>query len=134
MTVGIAPNPNDGFELLDGGWASGLSQGQNQTNQSVTAHAGGGQANATKIQPAAALIAITAVATGADSVALPRAAKGQVKMVVNNTATSADIYAYPGTTDTINAVATGTAYVLAAGKSALFFCPKNGVWGAILTA
>ncbi len=55
-------------------------------------------------------------------------------MVVNNTATSANIYVYPGTTDTINAVATGTAYVLAGGKSALFFCPKDGVWGAILTA
>ncbi len=134
MTVGIAPDRGSGFGLLDGGFVEGLAEGQNATNQSVTAFAGGAQPDATPIQPAAALIAITEVATGADSVGLPRAKKGQVKMVLNNTATSADIFVYPGTTDTINAVATGTAYALAGGKSALFFCPKDGVWGAILTA
>lgn len=134
MSVGIAPNPNDGFELLDGSWASGLSQGQNAANQSVTAHAGGGQANATHIQLAAQLVAITTVANAADSVALPRAKKGQVKMVLNATATSANIYAYAGSTDTINGVATGTAYALAGAKAAIFFCPKDGLWGAVLTA
>ncbi len=134
MTVGIAPDPNDGFELISGAFASGLSQGQNATNQSITAHAGGAQPLATAIRPAAALVAITAVATGGDSVGLPRAKKGEVKMVLNATATSANIFAYPGSTDTINGVATGTAYALAGAKAVIFFCPKDGVWGAVLTA
>ncbi len=134
MTVGIAPTPGDGFELINGNWAQALAGGQNGNVQTVVAHAGGLQPSAIKIAPNAEMVLISTVGSAADSVGLPRAKKGLLKLVLNGTATSADVYAYPGSTDTINGVATGTAYVLAGAKAALFFCPKDGIWGAILTA
>jgi hypothetical protein len=38
------------------------------------------------------------------------------------------------TTDTINALANATAYAIAAGGRALFFCAEDGHWASILSA
>ena len=133
MSVGIAPNKGDGFELLDGGWAQGLAGGQNNNTQTVIAHAGGGQASAVPIGPNTAFAYISTVASAADSVALPRAKKGQVVFVLNGTATSANLYAYNGSSDKINGTAGSTAFAIAGNKSAYFFCPSDGFWGAIVT-
>lgn len=132
--VGRQPQAGGGFQLQDCDWLRGVAEGQNASYQSLTAHAGGGQALATPIRPDAGLIEAQTVATADDSIGLPKAMAGMTKLVVNPTATSANIYVANGSTDTINGVATGTAYALAAGKSALFFCPRDGIWGAILTA
>src|SRR6266567_2938664 len=117
MSVGIAPVAGDGFELLDGNWAQALAGGQNLNPQVVLAHAGGGQANATKIGPNAAVVLISTVTTAADSVKLPVARKGLLVMVLNGTATSANVY--PGNaTDTINGGGAGAALALAGHKAA----------------
>ena len=129
MTVGIPPDLGDGFELLSGGWAAGLSGGQNGTYQTIIAHVGGGQEDATEIFPTSLLIVVNTVLNAGDSVKLPSAQRGLVKMVVNPTANSANIFGR-NTTDTINGVVGTTAFALAGNSSAVFFSPKHGVWGA----
>lgn len=127
--MAIGQQVNAGLALQDSDYVNGLAQGQNATNQSMTAFAGGGQASATKIQPAAQVISIDTVATAGDSVKLPNAVKGQVKMVYNNTATSANLFG-ANSTDTINGTVGSTAYAIAANIAVTFFCPKNGIWAA----
>lgn len=147
MSTGRAPTPYEGFGLPDNLWLNGLAGGDNLYTQDVVAFAGGGQANATPMglqNPQgiqAALIRIKTVASANDSCQLPQAIKGQSKLVLNGAAAnSANIYANPntnkvtGVTDTINGVANGTAYALAAGVAVLFFCPADGIWGAIKSA
>lgn len=147
MTTGRAPIPLQGVGMPDLVWLNGFAGGDNLYTQDVVAFAGGGQVNATPmglpnaqgIQAAA--IRIKTVAAGNDSCQLPQAIHGLWKLVFNAAAAnSANIYANPGTnrvtgvTDTINGVANGTAYALAAGAAVLFFCPADGVWAAIKSA
>lgn len=139
MPKGIAQDYN--FGLLDGERQNGIEQGVNNSYKStLTANAGGGQANATQIPPNAQLVRLSTVATAGDSAKLPFAEAGTVKLIVNDTANSANLYAKngtnrkTGTTDTINNAANGTAYALAAGKSAILFCPAHGEWFALLSA
>jgi hypothetical protein len=98
----------------------------------VVAHAGGGQASATQLS--GRNIQIATCASGADSVKLSSAIAGKVMFIANAGAASAQIYGN-NAGDTINgtdAIATGVA--LANGKSAILFCPKNGVWYMITSA
>ena len=136
---GIRPDAGQG--LIDSEYANGIAEGQNASvKSSLTAYAGGGQANATQIPPRAALVRVGTVASAADSVKLPFALKGQVIWIVNDTANAMDVFAksqtnrVTGTTDTINALANGTVLSIAAGGRALFFCPKDGKWFAIVSA
>lgn len=99
----------------------------------ITAFATGGKANATPLTNA--INEVTVVGTAADSVLLPLAAAGAVVYVANLAANSLNIFAQG--TDTINAVATGTATALATTKNASFFCTKSapaGNWRMILSA
>lgn len=139
MPLGIQQDYN--FGLLDGQRQQGIEQGANNTYKStLIAFAGGGQANATQIPPSAQLVRVSTVATGADSVKLPFALAGMAKLVVNDTANSMNLYAKNGNNrktgvpDTINSVAAGTAYAVAAGVSVLFFCPVDGEWFALKSA
>jgi len=135
--VGREPRKGSGFQLQDSDWLRGVAGGQNRLFQSITAFAGGGQAAATVISPEAELVEIRTVATADDSVALPLAIAGMVKKVFNSSASSSNLYANPNTnratssTDTINGVANGTAYAIAAGVAVEFFCPRDGIWAAI---
>ena len=96
----------------------------------ITAHAGGGQANATPLT--ALMNRVTTVATAADSVALPVSASGLTITVTN--ASSAAMQVFGQSPDTINAVATGTGISLAAGKTANYCCYTAGAWHQLLSA
>ena len=130
IAVTEAPQSGDGFELISGSWLQALSGGQNFRDQSVVAHAGGTQTPATQIGPNAAVVYVKTVASASDSVKLPAAKKGMIVMVLNGTATNANLYGF-NATDTINGTLGSTAFTLTANKAALFFCPADGFWGSI---
>ena len=144
---GRQPQNGQGIGMPDFNWLLGLAGGDNRLCQdTVVAFAGGGQASAVEIGGMNAqgyqtqLVCLTTVATAGDSCKLPQAMKGKILLVYNSTATSANLYASPstnratGNTDSINGGANNAAYALAANKAALFFCPRDGIWAAILTA
>lgn len=97
----------------------------------ITAHAGGGQANAVPLT--GVLNRITITATANDSVLLPSATLGALVLVRNDGTNAAAVFPN-GATDVINALAVDTAFSVAAAKSALFFCPVAGQWSTLLSA
>lgn len=133
----IGNRPNRGMRLVDALWLLGLSWGKNRGVGKVTAHPGGGQANATRVPADAELVVIDAVATEDDSIMLPFAEAGSVLKIYNAGGAAADIYANngvnrtTGTTDKIGTAANGTPTALAAGAAIELFCPVNGTWAAI---
>lgn len=96
----------------------------------ITAHAGGGQTNATKLT--GQLNRVTTVATIADSVMLTPSLSGLDITVVNAGANSMNVF--PVTGDAINALGANTAFAVAAGKTATFYCITAGQWHSILSA
>lgn len=106
----------------------------------LTAHAGGGQANATLL--AYGVNEVSTVTNVNDSVKLPPAVGGAVVFVANTAANSAQVFGDSTASDTINGVATGTGVALASGKNATFFCIQTansglsipGRWRMVLTA
>jgi hypothetical protein len=129
-----------GLALQDSDYVNGIAQGRNGPVATLKALAGGLQPGATLIPVAALLINIGTVVTANDSLRLPFATKGHFKFLFNSTVTSCNIFGavgsnrLTGVVDTINGVASTTAYALAGGKSAIIFCPVNGVWAALLSA
>ncbi len=100
------------------------------TVDNLTAHAGGGQANALPLT--ALMNRVTTVASAADSVLLPPSVAGLTVTVTNASATAMQVF---GTSpDTINGVATGTGVSLAAGKTANYCCYTAGAWHQLLSA
>lgn len=91
----------------------------------VTAHAGGGQANGVLIT--ANVVNVTTVATAADSLRLPPAISG-VDIVVHNSAALNSMNVFPATGETINGGAANAALAIGAGKSTTFTCLTNGAW------
>jgi hypothetical protein len=131
---------DDGLSLQDSDYVNGIAQGRNGPSATVKAFAGGLQPGATLIPVAAMLINIGTVVTAGDSVKLPFALKGHFKFLFNSTANSVNIFGAignnrkTGAVDTINGVASTTAYALAGGKSAIIFCPVDGAWAALVSA
>ncbi|MGH6716158.1 MAG: hypothetical protein ACREDC_08235 [Bradyrhizobium sp.] len=119
----------DGDFVLTGDGLHGILQ---SVTNGITATAGGTQAAAVALMTM--INRVATVATGADSVALPRAIAGMMVLVINDGANSVDVYTVNGGTDVINALSDATAYALAATKSALFFCPAVGQWCTLLSA
>lgn len=107
---------------------------------SLTAHSGGGQANATLL--ANGVNNVSTVAVAADSVKLPPAVGGTVIVAANNGANSMQVFGDATAGDTINGVATGTGVAVANGKNAIFVCYQTanssvsipGKWVMILSA
>ena len=133
MSVGRSPVANSTYALQDGRWLLGVAAGNNRSYQNgITAHAGGTKAAAFQLPAGVQLFEIDTVATNGDSVLMPAAVQGQIVMVFNNGAATLNIYGRG--TDTINQSTTATAYTLTAGQTAIFFCAKNGAWGANKTA
>ena len=105
----------------------------------LTAHAGGGQANATPMTNQ--INRVTTVASGGDSVLLPPAKHGLQILVANDTATnSMNVFpcsqAQGGATggDAINALGQNNAFAVAAGKNGMAFCASDGKWHFVLSA
>lgn len=137
----IGTRPDRGFQLVDGEWLRQLANGNNLSfANGITAKASGNQTTAVVLSANPNLIEVDTVASTHDSVALPFAAAGSVRMIFNNGAQSLDIWASPntnpltGTTDVINKTTNGTAYTITTGQAVIFFCAKNGVWAANKTA
>lgn len=107
----------------------------NQIVQSVvdniTAHAGGGQTLAVLLT--AAMNRVTTVASGNDSVLLPKSQVG-LDVVVINAAASNSMNVYPQTGESINALAANTAFAVAANKVCTFYCCTSGIWHSLTTA
>lgn len=96
----------------------------------ITARAGGGQALATLL--GAAINRVTAVATAADSIALPVSVAGLWVVLINSGANALQLFG--SGTDTINGVASSTGVSVASSKTFMAFCPVAGVWfGGALT-
>lgn len=89
---------------------------------SITAHAGGGQASATALH--AVVSNVTTVATTADSVKLDPSFPGDVQIVTDSSANAMQVF---GTgSDTINAAASGTGVSQAAGVTTMYVSPVAG--------
>lgn len=98
----------------------------------LTAYSGGGQASAVPL--AKAMVQVATSAADHDSVALPKAASGSLVYFANAGAHITDVYAKYQSNDVINAIITTNPFSVAAAKSVVFFCPKDGQWYAILSA
>lgn len=119
-----------GPQLFDPGLITG--GGGMSFQDGITARAGGTRAAAVPLT--ACINRISVCATAADSVALPPAVGGQQMAVINGGAASAQVFAAPGTSDTINGVAAATGIALAAAGKAQFVSPAPGAWFSILSA
>jgi hypothetical protein len=97
----------------------------------ITAHAGGGQGSATVLDEA--ISRVVTVASGNDSVVLPAAKAGMVRVVKNaHASNSMNVFPYSG--DAINALSANSAYAVAATKVVMFVCAVDGTWDTLLTA
>jgi len=111
--------------LLTGGGGLTFASG-------LVAHAGGTRAAALPLM--AAINHIGTCATAADSVSLPPAIGGQEVVVLNKGVAAMQVFAAPGTSDTINGVIAATGISLASGGGETFVSPGPGLWFGILSA
>lgn len=123
-TAGIYPT---GPALVDMSIIAG--GGGHSATTNITAFAGGGQANATKLP--SGVNRITTCATAGDSVMLPLAIGGQILSVFNGGAASCQVWPTLATT-TINGVTTG--FAVPAGKGCMFCSSTTGSWFTVLSA
>lgn len=115
--LGVArTNLNEVGEILDQSAAD-----------TITATAGGGQANA--FQLVAQVNRVTTVATPADSVKLPVSKVGRQITVINNAANSVAVFGQAG--ETINGQAANVSASIAVGTIATFNCNTAGAWTVI---
>lgn len=119
-----------GPQLFDPGLMTG--GGGMTATTGIVAKAGGTRAAATPLT--AAVNHIITCATAADSVSLPAAVGGQEVTVINSGTAAAQVFAAPGTSDTINGVIAATGISLASGGRAQFVSPGPGLWFSILSA
>jgi len=132
-----------GGSILSGETWVGLFYGQSMAQDNITAHAGGGQANAVPIT--GPYMRVTTVATAADSVVMPPAVRGMIVTVVNDDPTvgGKSLNIFPASAaqggiaggDAINALAANTAFALnntfasvSPGIVTIFYCFSNGLW------
>lgn len=94
----------------------------------ITAHAGGGQANA--YQLSAQINQASVVASSADSVKLLKPIIGMEVVVINDGANSLQVFGY--STDTVDGVAGSTGVALAAAKRAIFQCTAENAWKSLM--
>jgi hypothetical protein len=122
--VGGTLNYSVGPQLFDPAlFANG---GGHSAASGITAYAGGGQANATPIS--AGINRIGTCRTAGDSIGLPRATGGQLLVVLNGTNNACQVFAAPGSTDTINGLAGSAGVNLATAKVAMFCSAGPGAW------
>lgn len=96
------------------------------TEDTLTAHAGGGQGSALALAVAKKYHRISVCATAGDSVVLPTSTAGQAHFIRNDGAAAAQVF---GTSpDTVNGVATATGVPLATGVGTWYVCTTAGNW------
>lgn len=94
----------------------------------ITAHAGGGQGSATALSATATFHRITTVTTSADSVALPTASSGAFHCIRNDSSSGNSVQVFGASPDTINAVATGTGVALSNAVGVCFISTAANTW------
>lgn len=124
-----------GDRLIDGGDLQQLVKFTASGGSGITALAGGGQPGATMLSQY--ISRVDTVASAGDSVQLPPAMTGMEVQVINNTATSLNIFPnannpYSGASDTTATLASSTynanAQALAGNGVAIFVCAVSGQW------
>jgi hypothetical protein len=100
------------------------------TQANITAHSGGGQANAVAL--VVGINQINTVAANGDSVRLPASTPGIAVVVMNNSANNANLF--PAANEAINQGANNVAFNLPGNKTAEFYCPVAGTWASVLSA
>lgn len=100
------------------------------TQDTLTAKAGGGQGGGPTINRM--MNRFTTVATLNDSGTLPVSANGMQIVIVNAGANSMNVF--PAVGEQINALGANTAFAIASGKTATFYCCTAGQWHSILSA
>lgn len=134
LPSGPVPSFGPGLALQDGNALQKLAGLIGSTHNNITAHAGGGKANAVSITGVKARI--TTCATAADSVKLPPGYPGLEITISNSGAASVQVFGAGN--DTINEIATGVGVAQANGKSAIYTCydvvAGIGKWDRVLSA
>lgn len=92
----------------------------------LTAHAGGGQASALQLTTQTARI--TTVATAGDSVALPKALPGLELIVINHGANPMQVFGNAAAGDTIDDIASATGVSQMASSVVIYTCVTAGAW------
>lgn len=134
VAIGTPPLPGIGFSLQDGQWLFGLAGGQNYSYQYGVTAAGTTQATATQLPAGFRLLEVD-TAAASTGVALPPCLQGTAVSLYNNGASTLAVYPaiannpVTAAQDTINN-GTSLSGNLASHAAELFFCAKNGVWGA----
>lgn len=131
--TGVAQPPNS----VDTYWCSsagnwyaevgaGFSAGMmtESAQDSIVAHAGGGQSSATQISAQTARV--TTVATAGDSIKLPASAPGLELNIINAGANPMQVYG--SGTDTIDGVAAATGVSQMVNSMCIYSCPSSGTW------
>lgn len=97
-------------------------------HDTLTAHAGGGRASAVALDKT--INRISVCATAADSVVLPAATAGLTRVVDNDGAAAAQVFA--NGSDTIDGVAGATGVVLTNAKRAIYFAVAAATWISLM--
>lgn len=128
MAVGINPTPfQSGFRLIDGNdLNTNFGHPRLSSQTGITATAGGGQTNALALTTR--INNVTVVATAADSVRLQANPLGKVVWIMNNGASSLQVYG--AGTNTINGIATATGIPQPAGSLVAYVGITTTDWRA----
>ncbi len=113
-----------GISTFTGGMRQSVENG-------ITAHAGGGQGSAYALTKT--ISRVTTVGTAGDSVKLPAATAGDLRIVSNNAAVNS-MNIFPASGEAINALGADAAYALVVTKTVLLYCTVAGTWDTLLTA
>ena len=108
------------------------SDQKKDTNEALTALAGGGQTGAIALNTG--FNELTSVASIADSVQLPAAIAGSAVTLINSGGNASTVYGKEGRTDTIDGTAGATGVSQADGANALYVCVTTGAWHKITGA
>lgn len=120
-----APFPIHGYAMPDNGLLNNLLANPMISKQDgITAHAGGGQTNATALT--CAINRITIAVNPADSVRLPKSSANSFVAVINDTSTAIQVFG--NGTATINGIATGTGLSQPANSVVIYWTPTEGKW------
>ncbi len=119
-----------GFRLINGLNLTNLfNNPQTSYEDTITAKAGGGQANAYQLSAAKSRVSVCV--TNADSVKLPKSKffVGSEFVVINDGA--ANLAVFPFDTATIDGGAASASVTITAAKRAIFYCVADGKWQSL---
>lgn len=102
------------------------------TEDSITAHAGGGQGSAFALSATAQYHRVATVGSSGDSVVLPTAVAGAIHCIRNDSSSGNDIQIFGTTPDTINGVATATGVNMSKNVGACFISHSANTWASLV--